>query len=196
LTRQRTEPLDEATEGAKPVLISAGALGPDRPRDDLVVSPQHRILVGGRQQLKREFTQEALIPAKSLTMLPGIRQMRGRKSITWVHFACRRHEIVTANGCLSETLLLGPMVTQALTPLEFHVLRHTFPGPFAEGAPWNGPAARTCLSVKEARAALRLSRRSMTATKAGNPLSLPMTRNVTSGVHSGRQGSRPYTPRQ
>lgn len=190
-TRQRTESLDEATEGARPVLISAGALGPDRPRADLVVSPQHRILVGGRQQLKRGFTREALIPAKSLTMLPGIRQMRGRKSITWVHFACRRHEIVTANGCLSETLLLGPMVTQALTPHERHILQHTFPGPFAEGMPWNGPAARTCLSVKEARAALRLSQRSNKAKKAGETVSQPMTRNATMAFHSGSQGARP-----
>lgn len=105
--RSSDHPLQDAEVDDKPVLIHASALGAGRPAQDLIVSPQHRILVGGHGQLDDRFKKEALTPAKSLTSLPGIRHMTGKQSITWIHFACDQHEIVTANGCLSESLLLG-----------------------------------------------------------------------------------------
>nr|WP_245820587.1 Hint domain-containing protein [Flavimaricola marinus] len=37
-----------------------------------MVSPQHRILVGGNRELQDSFESEAFAPAKSLTSLPGI----------------------------------------------------------------------------------------------------------------------------
>lgn len=105
--RSGDHPLEQVDAEEKPVLIAAGALGDGRPTSDLVVSPQHRVLVGGHAQLQDWFRSEAFVPAKSLTNLPGIRHMKGKKTITWFHFACDRHEVVFANGCLSESLLFG-----------------------------------------------------------------------------------------
>ena len=116
--RRGNHPLDEAEVEDKPVLIQAGALGAGRPAQDLIVSPQHRIVVGGGGQLMAYFDTVAFAPAKALTGLPGIRHMKGKTKITYVHFACDRHEVVTANGCQSESLLLGPQVLQGLTPAE------------------------------------------------------------------------------
>jgi hypothetical protein len=93
-------PIGHAKE-AIPVLIKAGALGPARPEHDLVVSPQHRVLVGGHGQLQDQFKSIGFAKAKSLTSLRRVRQMRGMQEIKWIHFAFDRQEVIYANGCLS-----------------------------------------------------------------------------------------------
>lgn len=142
-------PLDSLPCDNRPVLIRADALGPARPRQDLIVSPQHRILVGTSDQLGWMSTQEAFAPAKALTELPKVRFMQGKSKITFVHFACARHEVVVANGCLSESLLLGHMVLNGLTPEERETLNTEFRPSSVTYPSLNGPPARTCLTVGE-----------------------------------------------
>jgi len=142
------QPLEAVGREKRPVMISAGALGPNLPDRNLIVSPQHRLLFGGGGQLDGAFPFEALAPAKALTRLPGIRHMMGRDRITWVHFACAHHEIVQANGCWSESLLLGPVALQSLPEDQRQALFGLFGHDAASGA-LNGPPARTCLTVGE-----------------------------------------------
>ncbi len=149
--RSVDQPLQNVETDAKPVLIEAGALGAGCPSQAMIVSPQHRILVGGEGQLDGWFKTEAFAPAKSLTMLPRIRHMKGKQDITWSHFACGRHEIVTANGCLSESLLLGAMVVNGLTATERRTLTDIFGSAQSPDAALNGPPARECLKVGEVR---------------------------------------------
>lgn len=143
----RSEPFDKGPADKYPVLISAGSLGPERPKIDLIVSPQHRILVGGHDQLKSYFPEEVLVPAKALIALPKIRFMRGKSEMNWHHFALRRHSLVIANGCVSECLLLGPMVTNKLPRKELKRLSSIF-GDQIGDQPLNGPLARESLRVK------------------------------------------------
>ena len=153
--RQGDQPLESVDHDAKPVLISAGSLGPDRPRHDLIVSPQHRILVGDGTQLQDYFRTAAFAPAKSLTSLRGIRHMNGKRKITCHHFACDAHQVVDANGCKSESLLLGSTVIKGLTKAERMDLSKIFgPAPTPE-TPLNGPAARPCLKVGAVRRHLK-----------------------------------------
>jgi len=146
-TRSEARRLDSIEADQKPILISAGALGSGIPTQDLIVSPQHRILVGGHQQLHGLFETEAFAPVKSLTSLPGIRYMNGKKAIRWIHFACERHEVVFANGCLSESLLLGPMVVNGMTAHERQAVSEIFGMAPTTDSELNGPSARECLSV-------------------------------------------------
>ena len=146
-TRSGDQPLEDAEVDDKPVQIKAGALGRNLPAHGLIVSPQHRILVGGHRQLQSLFKSEAFAPAKSLTSLRGIRHMKGKTKITWIHFACERHEVVTANGCLSESLLLGPMVVNGLTAAERQTVIDIFGIAPTPDAALNGPPARECLAV-------------------------------------------------
>lgn len=145
--RSHEQPLEEAAVDARPVEIKAGALGHGSPARRLIVSPQHRILVGSRGQLDTIFAQEAFAPAKSLTGMPGIRFMKGKNRITWRHFALDRHEVVTANGCHTESLLLGPMVLNGLTDAERREVFDVFGAAPVHAAALNGPPARRCLAV-------------------------------------------------
>ncbi len=132
----------------RPVLVRAGTLGAVR---DLIVSPQHRVLLGSRRQTAAGAGM--LVPAKALTALPGIRTMRGRHSMVWHHFALDRHDIICVNGVWTESLLLGPMVLAGLPRTEALKLRGQFPS-IVNGA-LNGPPKRPCLNVRQTYRMLR-----------------------------------------
>jgi Ca2+-binding RTX toxin-like protein len=149
--RSADHPLEKVEDDAKPVQIKAGALGDNLPKRDLTVSPQHRILVGGNGQLEHIFDSEVFVAAKSLTTLPGIHHLKHKAKITWIHFACDRHEIVTAQGCQSESLLLGPMAIKGLGTAELQALHSIFGSPGMPDAALNGPPARECLTVGSSR---------------------------------------------
>ena len=89
---------------------------------------------------------EVFAHAKSLTTLPGIRYMHGKRNIQWFHFAFDHHDVVVANGCLAESLLLSPMVLAGQPRTARHMLFNLFPKCEPE-EPLNGPPARPCLSV-------------------------------------------------
>ena len=132
--------------------ISAGALGPSRPARTLIVTAHHRLFVGGHGQLQPAFAQDCLVPAIALVGLPGIRQLPNGHPVNLVHFAFDQHQIVTANGSLAESLLLGPMVLQGLSRMQQRILHDIFPTPL-QNTPHslNGPAARRCLTVGQTR---------------------------------------------
>ncbi|MDA7426977.1 Hint domain-containing protein [Primorskyibacter aestuariivivens] len=132
-----------------PVLIRAGSLGDGLPERDLVLSPNHRVLLGGLGQFDGLLSGPALAPAKALTVLPGIRLMRGRKRPIWYHFACERHVLVRAEGMAVESLPLTPMVVEGLSELERRRLTRAFSSAPGDTA-LNGPSALPCLTRKQA----------------------------------------------
>lgn len=97
----------QAASWMRPVRISAGALGDGTPKQDLVVSPQHRVLVRSRIAQKMFGTDEVLVPAKQLVILDGIDICDDLDGVTYVHFLCNQHEVVFANGAASESLFTG-----------------------------------------------------------------------------------------
>jgi hypothetical protein len=159
--RSDLQPLEVTPPDAKPVLIATNALGDGRPLCDLIVSPQHRIFVGGNGQLQNLFAEEVFVPAKALTKLPGVRHMNGKQSVTWVHFACDAHEIVLANDCWSETLLLGTIALALLTDQQRAELHRIFGPPVIADGPLNGPPARDCYTVGMVQRRLETIRRTL-----------------------------------
>jgi hypothetical protein len=90
---------------ARPVRITAGALGPDMPERDLLVSRQHRILVSGwRAEVFFVATNEGiLMPVMSLINDDTIRVDRAEGGVTYYHMAFGQHEIVYAEGVEAES---------------------------------------------------------------------------------------------
>ncbi len=93
-----------------PVRIAKGVLGNTQ---DLLVSPQHRMLIGGAAS-ELLFSEDAvLVPAIHLVGMEGVTQEEGGM-VDYVHIMFPQHEVIEANGALSESFFPGEMAMHAL----------------------------------------------------------------------------------
>lgn len=141
------QPLEDVGLSEKPVLIRKGAMGSDLPAQDLIVSAQHRIVVGAHGQLEDVFDAPWMVPAMALIGLRGVRFMAGKRAITWHHFLCDDHTVIFANGLASETLLLGSMIVRMLNRNQLVELSRSLGRPVTRST-IDHPAL-SCLSVGE-----------------------------------------------
>ncbi|MDO5658607.1 MAG: Hint domain-containing protein [Paracoccus sp. (in: a-proteobacteria)] len=100
-------PFDQSA-ALRPIRIRAGALGANSPAQDLLVSPQHRVLVRSKIAQKMFGTDEILVAAKQLLQVDGIDIAEDLAEVTYVHFLFDQHEIVFSNGAETESLFTGP----------------------------------------------------------------------------------------
>ena len=128
-THRSSHTWDRAAQDGKPILIGRGALGMGLPRVDLVGSPQHRILVP-----HPEHAKGALVPAKALTHLPKVRQMQGRRSVTYVHLLFDHHEVIFAEGLPTESFFPGEMALRSLKDEDRKLVRRIILRNSTEGA--------------------------------------------------------------
>lgn len=96
------------------VRIRAGALGDGIPAADLVVSPQHRILVRSAIAQKMFGTNEILVAAKQLLLLDGIEIAEDLAAVDYHHFLFDRHEVILSNGAETESLFTGPEALKSI----------------------------------------------------------------------------------
>ena len=110
----------------RPIRISKDALGQGIPARDLDVSPQRRIFVQSRIAQRMFGPDGVLVPAVKLLPLPGVKRL-GADPVDYYHLLFDRHELVFANGCISESLLLGPMARATLGPDAIDEIETLFP---------------------------------------------------------------------
>lgn len=136
-----------ATEKLKPIVFEANSLGSGRPNQRLLVSPQHRMLV------MTEAGADVLVPAKSLTARKGVRVAHGKRKVTYYHLVFSRHEIVRANGTLTESLFPGRMALRAV-PKDCRTELQKIFGPSSPNKlNAHKPAAAPILNVQQAQKA-------------------------------------------
>ncbi|MCR9067341.1 MAG: Hint domain-containing protein [Rhodobacteraceae bacterium] len=90
----------------RPILIRAGALGPNLPERDMVVSPQHRVLMTGEAPQLHFEESEVLVAAKHLVNDRSVLQL-GAVETTYIHFLFDRHEVVLSDGAWTESFQPG-----------------------------------------------------------------------------------------
>ncbi len=87
----------------RPIRFRAGALGIDRPDSDLIVSPQHRMLIRGRAAQALFNTDEVLVKAEDLVNDVNIAVDHALREVTYIHILLEQHNIVWANGMETES---------------------------------------------------------------------------------------------
>ncbi|AHM05056.1 type I secretion target repeat protein [Roseibacterium elongatum DSM 19469] len=135
---------------ARPVRISAGALGHGLPERDLLVSRQHRILIHDwRAELFFAADDDGVLtPAFSLVNDTTIRLDRSKGGVTYVHMAFARHEVVYAEGVEAESFHPYAKTVGMLAPAQRAELFALFPD-LAEGEAY--PSARRQLRGRDGR---------------------------------------------
>ena len=98
----------------RPIRIRAGALGNGLPEADLIVSPQHRVLVQSDLTRKLSGEWQVLVAAKHLTDMDGIDVVRDATTVTYWHMLFDGHELVRSNGAWTESLYAGPEAMKSL----------------------------------------------------------------------------------
>lgn len=131
-----------------PVRIAEGALGNSRA---LMVSQQHRVLLGGWRAELLFGQPEVLVAAKHLVDGDRIHIQRQNEVEYW-HFLFDRHQIVIAEGIPTESFYPGNKTVSALDRAARDELLTLFPELRRHGIAGYGPPARRCLSASEARA--------------------------------------------
>lgn len=105
-----------AAPSLRPIRIAQGALGSGLPTADLLVSPQHRVLIRSRIARRMFDAEEVLVAARQLLSLPGITQDTTAQSVIYVHLLFDRHELILANGAAAESLFTGPEALKSIGP--------------------------------------------------------------------------------
>jgi hypothetical protein len=127
----------------RPIQFTRGCLGDGLPHRDLVVSPQHRIMI--------RTPAEVFCPAKAFDCLTGARQMKGKRHVTYHALMCRRHHVIYAEGCPVESFYLGSVSQQILSPAERKAIAALDPDLVTNF----GPLARRSLTLRDSKRLLQ-----------------------------------------
>ncbi|WP_207101648.1 Hint domain-containing protein [Paracoccus shandongensis] len=140
-----------ANEALRPIRIRAGALGADTPSRDLLVSPQHRILLRSRIAQRMFGTDEVLVAAKQLLLVDGIDIADERAGVEYFHILFDKHQVVISNGAESESLHTGPQALKSVGPAAREEIFTIFPE-LRDGDPAGlSQGARMLLSGRQGR---------------------------------------------
>lgn len=137
------------TPELRPVRFRAGALGIGRPDADLLVSPQHRMLVQGAASRALFNEAEVLVAAADLVNGATVRFEQGLREVHYIHLLFERHQILRANGLESESFHPGASTLEMIAPDECASLLRLMPHLEGDTAAY-GAYARRRLRTAEA----------------------------------------------
>ncbi|MBU2890978.1 Hint domain-containing protein [Celeribacter halophilus] len=133
-----------ATGRFAPIEITKGALGNER---DLIVSPQHRMLLNGWRSEMLFNTSEVFAAAKHLVNGSTIREAQGG-FVTYYHLMFDRHEVIFAEGAASESFHVSDYSLTGVADGAREELFALFPE-LRSMPDQHGSTARQCLKAHE-----------------------------------------------
>jgi Ca2+-binding RTX toxin-like protein len=133
----------------KPVLVRAGALGNGLPERDMLVSPNHRMLVANDRTQLYFDEHEVLVSAKHLITAQGV-QVVDVAATAYIHFMCDRHEVVLSNGAWTESFQPGDYTLKGMGNAQRSEIFELFPELKTDAGLAGYGAARRTLKRHEA----------------------------------------------
>ncbi|MBJ2151873.1 Hint domain-containing protein [Paracoccus sp. IB05] len=134
----------------QPVLVKAHSLGNGLPERDMLVSPNHRLLVANDRTQLYFDEHEVLVSAKHLVGANGIHQIESI-GVSYIHFMCDRHEVVLSNGAWTESFQPGDYTLKGMGNAQRNEIFELFPDLKTEEGLGNYHAARRTLKKHEAK---------------------------------------------
>ena len=141
--------LDRAVH-LRPVLIRQGALGKGLPERDMLVSPQHRVLMASDKTALYFDEAEVLVAAKHLTDMDGIDVVEV-SGTTYIHVLFDQHEVILSDGAWSESFQPGDQTLNAMSDAVRAEILELFPELETEMGIKAYAAARRSLKKHEAK---------------------------------------------
>ncbi len=138
-----------ANSHLKPVLIRQGSLGNGLPERDMMVSPNHRMLVANDRTALYFEEHEVLVAAKHLIGGRGVRSIDSAGT-SYIHFMFDRHEVVLSDGAWSESFQPGDLTLKGIGNAQRAEIFDLFPELKTEAGLEDYAAARKTLKRHEA----------------------------------------------
>lgn len=139
----------------RPVVLRRGCLGGAGPDCDLVVSPQHRVLVTGPLSLEISGESECLVPAIDLVGMADIATSEAGE-VTYFHILFDAHEVILSSGCWTESFLPDAESMTGLHQAQAAEILAIFPELAALTGEARFAPARSCVS-REGEAPARIA---------------------------------------
>ncbi len=133
----------------RPIRIAGGALGLDCPDGDLLVSPEHRMLIRGAAAQSLFNTSEVLVTAKDLINGKTVTVDMQVREVTYIHMLLDQHQVVWANGLETESFHPASAALSTLDQSDRERLLAQYPQ-LEYDAHTYGSFARRTLSASEA----------------------------------------------
>ena len=134
----------------QPIFIKRGALGNGLPEQDMMVSPNHRLLVANDRTQLYFDEHEVLVAAKHLVGTQGVHAVEAI-GVNYIHFMFDRHEVVLSNGAWTESFQPGDYTLKGMGNAQRNEILELFPELKSEKGLEDYQAARRTLKRHEAR---------------------------------------------
>lgn len=143
----------DGRDALAPIRFDKGAL--PGLEDDLLVSPQHRMLISGYQAEMLFGEPEVLVAAKHLVGMPGVTQQE-QTMVTYFHLMLDRHQILFAEGVETESFYASETGLEAISTHCKARLFEAFPY-LEQDLSAYGDTVRPCLKAHEAKLLVKTS---------------------------------------
>jgi hypothetical protein len=131
-------------------MIKAGSLGQGLPERDMLVSPNHRVLVSNDRTALYFEEREVLVAAKHLVNNSSI-QALDTTGTTYIHFMFDQHEVVLSNGSWTESFQPGDYTLKGMGNAQRNEIFELFPELQSDQGLQDYTAARKTLKRHEAK---------------------------------------------
>ncbi len=145
----------QANPHLQPVLIQRGALGHGLPERDMLVSPNHRMLVNTDRVALYFEENEVLVSAKHLVNPTEGVQTINSMGTTYIHFMFENHEVVLSNGAWTESFQPGDYSLKGIGNAQRNEIFELFPELQGKKGREAYASARLTLKKREARMLFR-----------------------------------------